>query len=267
MEKIKRYPSIASLALHAEQTGADKVEERRGGSRPAWFGHETAADTLAKARRGDTALVPEAERLIAQLAAEIDVPERPWIADCAGAYPVVPDFLAGMPDCMRRRDTVEHDESPVRIFVCLTSSGSLKAEAMSRRGCAILALVMALSRIRPVELNVFSVGRRGEKESVIVAPINTAPLDLATACYVLTSAGFTRRLCYGLAQKHHFGTGGIKWPERYGADDYLPGLLRRLGGHPETDLIIDAATAWDALISDPVPWINARLARYRGEVA
>lgn len=134
---------------------------------------------------------------------------------------------------------------------------------MLKRGVAIMALTLALSRMRPVELSVFSIGRNNKRESVIVAPINTRPLDVASAAYVLTSAGFVRRLCYGLAEERHFGGPcGIKWPQGYGEASYLPGLLARLGGDPSRDLIIDGAHINDAMLSDPVAWVNAQIARF-----
>jgi hypothetical protein len=267
MEKIKRYPSIASLAIDARDSGAAERLSVTPGTK--WFGGESPADSIRLAISGDTSRVADAERLLSQISAEIDVPERPWIADCAGAYPVVPDFLAGMPDCMRRRDTVESTESPVRIFYCPTASEDITAAQLMRRGCAVLALAIALSRSRPIELCVFNIGRHEDAESVIVAPINTAPLDLATAAYVMTSAGFVRRLCYNLARQHHWDRkrGSIAWPHDYGRADYLPGLLRRLGGNPETDVIIGPAYSADALINDPVAWVNAQVARLTGIAA
>lgn len=258
MEKIKRYPSIASLARDAEAVKPFHLSLMSGG---AYFGHESAEDSIRLAISGDTSRVAAAEKLLSQINAEIDVPERPWIADCAGAYPVVPDFLAGMPDCMRRRDTVESDAAPVRIFHCIEGSMALSADQMMRRGCAVLALVMALSRVRPVELLVYCslTDDRGNDSSVIAAPINSTPLDLATAAYALTSAGFVRRLVYNLARHHHFGRRrcGLDYPRVTGA-----AVARALGGS-ESDLVTDRGSYSDPLINDPVAWVNAQLARYR----
>lgn len=264
MEKITRYPSIAALADAAAEINPDHYEP----GRDHWFGGELTADSLRYARAGNDRLVPDAEQLLAKIKAAVDLPERPMIADCVGAYPIVPDYLMGAPDCMRRRAMVDSDESPISIYVCLTSSARVPADQMMRRGVAILALVMALAPVRAVDLHVFNVGRRkgGTRESVILAPINTRPLDLAGACYALTSPGFTRRLCYSLAQAVGFGaTGhcGIAWPEHYGEDSYLPGLLARLGGDPARDLILPASHINDPIIADPVRWVNQQLDRFR----
>jgi hypothetical protein len=123
-----------------------------------------------------------------------------------------------------------------------------------------------MQRVRPIALHVVNVCRQGDAESVIAATINTAPLDIATAAYALTSAGFVRRLCYGLAKQHHFGARkvGLNWPIGYGIAEYLPALLRRLGGDPARDLIIPGAHIGDAMLSDPVAWVNAQIARFRG---
>jgi hypothetical protein len=252
MEQIKRYPSVASLARDAQAVNPFHLS--LSGLGGAYFGHETAADSIAKAISGDPARVADAERLLSQISAEIDVPERPWIADCAGAYAVVPDFLAGMPDCMRRRDTVEQDESPVRILCSVAASMTLDADTLMRRGCAVLALVIALSRIRPVELSVYCAVADDDAESVIVAAINTQPLDLATAAYALTSAGFARRLCYNLSRHHHFGRKRCGLSFAPAADDAL---------RATADLVIGAARASDPMIDQPVAWVNEQIAKLR----
>lgn len=261
MERIQHYASLSALAADAASRKAARHETHED----AWYGNETAAQSLRLAVTGDDRLVAQAEAIIAKLDAAIDAPNRELIADCVGAYPVVPDYLMGMPECMRRRAAVPNEASPIAIWVCLTSSGRVTTATLLQRGVAILALTMALAQTRPIDLHVFNIGRRGETESVITAPLNTRPLDLASACYALTSPGFCRRLCYGLAQELHIGVGGIKWPEGYVGDKaaYLAGVVARMGGEPARDLIIDGAHSGDAMLSDPIAWVNAQIARFR----
>src|SRR5438046_5507292 len=123
-----------------------------------------------------------------QFTVDIALPVRTMVADCAGAYPIVPDYLMGMPDCMRRRTATDDDAAPIQIYVPVGSQATITAEQLRRRGCAILALTMALARVRPVDLSIIHYlehTKAGESENVIVATIETRPLDLATACYVL----------------------------------------------------------------------------------
>ena len=253
---IARFPTIAAMA------DAIGIETRWLSAHSSALRNETAAQILERARHGDASLVPNAEKLIDALSVSIDIPEREIIADVAGGWPSVPDFIAGHPDCMRRRIAVESESSPVAIWVLVTASYSVTPAELEQRGTAILALCMALSRMRPIELNIVSVDTaRNGTESVVTAPVNTTPLDIATAAYALTSAGFFRGLCFGLATKLHGITG--RWPRAYKTDRaaYLKGLLARLGGDTERDLIIPGAYSGDPLLDDPVAWVKAQVAK------
>jgi hypothetical protein len=256
---IARFQSIAALA---DAIGTDNAEHYL--SRHSRANDEgTPAQCLEYARHGDAALVPDAEKLIDKLAVAIDVPEREIISDIVGGWPSVPDFIAGHPDCMRRRAAVESEASPLAIWVIVTASYSVNPEQMTRRGTAILALVMALSRIRPIELGIISLDMaKNGTESVIAATVNTTPLDIATAAYALTSAAFFRRLCYGLASKLHNIIG--RWPQAYLSDrkTYLAGLLERLGADPTRDLIIEGAFISDPLLDDPIAWVRGQVAKF-----
>lgn len=263
MEQIKRYPSIAALARDARETDCCALAIPRPAS---WFNGETPADSIARAISGDDSLVAEAERLLSRINAAIDMPERPFVADVAGAYPVVAEYLAGMPDCMRRRAIVENEAAPVRLFYGVGSWVGITAAELLRRGCAALALTMALSRVRPVELVLYHHTRSGERESLIFAPVNTQPLDVASAAYALSSSGFARWLFYNLARHHHFGRRaacGLRFPEGTDTPAYAA-RLRRLLGADTSDVILDEPRSHDdPAIADPVAWVNAQLAKFR----
>jgi hypothetical protein len=102
---------------------------------------------------GDTALVAEADKFLSQIEDQMPV-SRGWrnIDDVVGAVPNVPAFLAGHPQCMRRRAHVAKDTAPLAIYMDLTSSGGISAEKVERRGVVLLALARLLVEHRPVEL-------------------------------------------------------------------------------------------------------------------
>lgn len=258
---IIQYDSIGALR-------ADYIKHRPANHRPdgntSWFNGETETDSLALTASGDTRLVPEAERLIASLECNIDTPKRQWERSPAGAFASVPDVLAGLPTPMRRQVHIHDEGAPITILVTTTSSAGISAEMLQRRGIVILALVMALSRNRPVTLQqLCCVDGQDNGETVILAEINTRPLDLATACYVLTSAGFARRLTYGLAKWHNNFIGS--WPRDFNfsaPQPYYAKLLPRLGLAPEHTLVIEAARLGDALLDNPLAWINAQITRF-----
>jgi hypothetical protein len=110
-------------------------------------------------------------------------------------------------------------------------------------------------------------GENGDRdETVLSARINTDPLDLATACYCLTSAGFARRLNYGIAQKINGFRGG--WPRRFNYYDpapYYDYLTQRLSPDPQRTLFIGAAQLGDQLLKEPLVWIRKQIDRFTAQ--
>lgn len=261
---IKQYDSISDLRADYLKLGANKLP-RQGDNN--WYNYESAADTLRLTEMGDTGLVNEAEKLLNLLDANIQTPRHVWQRSPAGAFSCVPDILAGLPTPMRRRVEEKQESAPISIYVCGSSSGSVNANMLSKRGTTILALVMILARTRAVNLHVMHLGNGavdGTGETVITAKINTSPLDLATACYVLTSAGFTRDILYHTAIK--LGNGySFTWPNSYNTrnpDAYCAGLKARLGVNEKSSLILPGASIADPMITNPISWVNDQIARF-----
>jgi hypothetical protein len=261
---IKRYESTAALRA-AYLQGGDK--RCAWGSSDSWYGNESHAQTLHYSEVGDTKLVPTAEALLDKLDTQIETSRRMWERAPAGAFTCVPDMLAGLPTPMRRQMLTTDDRAPITILATTTSSAGISASTLAKRGTVILALVMALSRIRPVSLHQLTVlDGKDTGETVLTSEINTSPLDLATACYVLTSAGFARRLTYGLATKLNQFDGG--WPRGYrfgNSKPYFADLVLRLGLDPKLTLVIASAELHDMLLSQPVAWINAQIANFTNQ--
>ena len=217
------------------------------------------------AEMGNTKLVPLAEEMLTKLDTMIETTRLVWDRSPAGAFCCVPDVLAGLPTPMRRQVHQKDEHAPITIFAICSSSGGIGADILTKRGIAILAFVMALSRVRPVELYHLDIGggrKDGSGETIVSARINTAPLDLATACYVLTSSGFTRRMVYGLEEKLNGDAGS--WPKGYysAPGGYNAKLKKMLVADPERCLIIDAARYNDDLIVKPIEWINKQIKHF-----
>ena len=269
---IIRYDSTAALrqAYLGIKPKLDQIgyhHTNASSSNNSWFNDESESETLRKAELGDTTLVPLAERELNKLDATLETPRRIWDRSPAGAFCVVPDVLAGLPTPMRRQVFTRDETSPITILACSTSSGGISAKVLEKRGITILALVMALSRIRPVTLHQLTILHGNDDgETVITSEINTHPLDLATACYVLTSAGFARRLTYGLAKALNGFNGS--WPSRfsYGRPaPYYQYLSQRLAPDPTRCLIIGAAELHDELLLHPTEWLNKQIKRFTTE--
>ncbi len=231
-----------------------------------WLGNESFSQMLDYAERGNDAYVKDAESMLEKIRADlIEIPRPEWQASVAGAFPSVPDFLAGHPDNMRRKVNENSDRAPVRIYVCTTSSGGIPAKVLKARGTAILALVMALTPIRPVELYAFSIlGSNLDGESVACTRIPTETLHLGIAANALCGQGWARGLNYGWQQNSkHNANGG--WPRQYEYGDrnsrYVAQLVRRMGG-TDRNLHIPPAELGDAIVREPIRWVNERLAEY-----
>ena len=263
---IKTYESIAELREAYLARCLDGGRRASGGGGASWYGDETRAETIRMSAEGDTALVPEAERLLSRIDANVETPRKVWDRSVAGAYACVPDVLAGLPTPMRHQRHVPDERAPITILATTTSSGGISAGVLRRRGTTILALVMALTRIRPVslyQLTVLDGNKDGTGETVILGKINTTPLDLATACYVLTSQGFARRMTYDLAEKLNGFTGG--WPRKFkysNPTSYYRSLVERLYFNPKDTLVIEAAKLDDEMLSNPVGWVNTQVTKF-----
>jgi hypothetical protein len=261
---LKQYPSISALLTDYETFGQDTKQKMFNAL--SWFGRETRNETINKTRFGDTTLVNEAENLLTQIDTNIETPRRTWNRSPVGAYYCVPEVLAGLPTPGRTLQYEMDERAPINILVNTTCSAGVSASTMRKRGTVILALTMALARVRPIHLNTVSImdGQKdGTGETIFVAPINTTPLDLATACYVLSSVGYTRRVTYGLGRG--LNSFGGRWPRtyRYGSPKlYFDNLTLRLNLNPIDTLVIYAAELDDPLLTDPVNWVDTQVKRF-----
>jgi hypothetical protein len=247
------------------------------------------ADAMRQAKEGDESLVEEATKLLDKFDLSSETVRRQYVPSVAGAFPVVADYLAGMPECMRRMQDVDGTTNPIRIVVNMTSSGGVRDEQLLQRGVTILAFVMAVAQSRPIELQAFTgvSGARnpgGEDYCFPITRIETAPLDLATAAWAFVRNTFARHFSYGFAQTISDGKGFPMheeakyvrssyggWPQlskgevfsgRYGLKDgeltAYDLRMREILELSETDVYVPEITTGDDF-SDPIKWIKDRL--------
>lgn len=220
---------------------------------------KTLQESARLSQYGDESLVRQSEELLNQLMdVTTEIQANRWTPNPYGAYPVVPEYLAGTPNCMRHLTMVDADLPPTTVYVCLGASAAIRHEALIKRGVAILALVMKLQAIRPIELVVMS----GDYSlgTAVVIKINTKPLDLATACFALADPSFLRVVTFSvLAEMQNNKYIGAVVPVS---------VWKELLDIQETDLVIPGVVSeHEDPIIDPVKWINEQLARFQhGEV-
>lgn len=261
---ILRFDSPAALA--AAYRALPEGYRRREDSLSSWTGG-SAKQAAEMCATGDDRLVAEAERMmdLFQISAPTIRPE--WRPSVFGAYPVVPEALGGNPEAMRRMQQVGTDFAPIKLYVATSSSGGIDAAQLTKRGTALLALTMVLAAVRSVELYAVAT-LEGNKTAtrddgadagacLIVTRINSQPLDLATACHVLTSVPLDRGVTHKLGLDHGFH-GGWAWSMDPSTPKAREKLAKALDATPR-DIVVPGAWLYDQTVTDPVGYVRKEI--------
>ncbi len=271
---IERFYSLGDFARRAAQVPKGKRFNESaiggGGTYDHWYGPLTYDSSVERCILGDNSIVPKAEAILAQIDAAVEVPSPVWAPSVYGAYPMVPEYLAGAPDPMRRMIPAASDVSPVSVVVATDPAAGVTHADMLIRGVAVIALVMKLSTIRPVKLTLLSenntqrLNAEGRIEPYLLAvDINTQPLDLASACFAIAGASFARHLAFSVTA--HNGH-SVSWPTEHNTPRWLP-YLHRIGLLTDKDLFIPAARYEDRqMYTAPIDWVNSQVMKYRGDL-
>jgi len=211
-----------------------------------------------------------AQALVDKVDAAIhDRTQQAWTPSVYGAYPVVPDYLAGAPDCMRARTEREDDNSPIRVCVEIMVSGGISEYTIATQGAAIAALVMKLSETRPVELYSTWMNQKTSIGPISAGMIRMgcSPISLAECVAVFTSRQFKRNIFFE-HMRMTLGegrlTGGWCW-NTYDHWDEREKMIRTVLNLAPQDIVIQGAGLVDEhiLTTDPVAWVNRQLEKQR----
>lgn len=247
--RVVRFESIPHLAKRCESM----PEKWQGTNLHDTQGMRYQA-AITKALDGDLEQIKDAERMLDQinsLSTTVNVPQ--WVNGMAGMFPDVPAYLAEEPECMRYRRVEEDTATPIGIWVDLTSSGGISHGVLVKRGMAILALAMKLEQLRPIEVNLM-VGSPSNGVCVVV-PVDSKPLNLAVTCFGMCHSAFARLLMYSVVRVESNNLVGSLTREE--------SEWRRYLDIPKHDVVIASAylSNEDAIVADPVGWVNAQLAK------
>jgi hypothetical protein len=249
------FDSIEEFAKATEDASGSV---RHGAGR--WTGFLSFSEARRLATVGDDSYVKKAEALINQL--DVDAPITKAFASIHSPYGGrvnLGDWLVGSPTPMRRRVRVSSDIGPIKIIVSTTCSAGIDAEVMEKRGAAILALLLKLQQVRPVQLYLLA-ELHGEQDGwhYQLIRIESQPLAVGVAAFGLCHVAFARQLTYSYARHVDGFNGG--WPSDYSRSKtrYAANRAERLG-LTDNDLIIPEAHLDDELIQEPLEWIKKRL--------
>jgi len=274
--KGREIVTLCDLARFADL--ADGVSKENGSRKEcresnSWTGKQSFEDCVSYTRKGDLSHVEKSDKLLARF--ESLAPMRgAWarMAHVTGSSPIVTNAIIGHPLSMRRRVRIASESAPLSIVVDLVSSGAFEAEILRKRGAIILALVRALSALRPVELIVGGAALAADVKdndhaaSHVWMKLDTSPLDLARAAHVFGSPAFARGLLYSVISEQVKSDGGfLRWP--YGDYNFWrknmrPVLSRFLGN--DDMLCVAAPHSSDGLMKNPEAWFDDTLKQYGG---
>lgn len=189
-----RFDAPEALAAYLAGPVAAYGTDRWSDDNLSFYGADRA-DTLHRALLGDVARVAASDALLDRMENAVGFEARRWrTVDCvAGGSPNVPAFLAGSPMSMRRRVRTMDTAAPLTIAVEMTVSANAKPAEIARRGAAALALARIAAAARPVTLWAFYGAQNYGQNAAFAVRIETAPLDLARAAWLLCSPEACRR--------------------------------------------------------------------------
>lgn len=227
----------------------------------AWAG-ASLGEALKLTRDGDARLVARSDELLGRFESlALPTSRRQWRNDVSGYIPHVPAYIAGHPTSMRRRERREHEAAPITVYVDLFLSALFNADAAMARGAAVLALVRMLAAHRAVTLYVgYGTTTYDGHTLCPMVQLNTTPLDLAHAAYVMCSTSFVRQTL--LRAMDRMVPGSSPWPA-------LRGDIRDVIEHvfaPGTQMVIVPGGIVSDVTRNPGAWIEARIREAAPEV-
>lgn len=243
-------------------------------ARDEWSGNRTWNEAMTALLTGDVANVAAAVAMERECEGLLDWSARKFVtvnSVAGGGALNVGAWLAGQPDIVRLRKRVEDDKAPLTVVVANNSASGVSHKALVRRGMAILALVRLLSATRAVTLwSVAASPMAGPLNSGMAVKIETAPLVLGHAAYILSDPSFARILGFAARETCHKDLRGAKSFPAFGGSS---AAAKEIGGAimasalnvPVADtLYIPRAGESDdgGLTDNPVKWLSDMLVAY-----
>jgi len=253
---------------------AETAERASGfvpGVTPKMVGYMSMKEAAHAARNGHLPSVEASDAFLKEVEQFIRVPSarHTIVDDVVGAVPNIPAYLAGQPLTMRRKQKMENEGAPIALVCNGSSSIGISANALQKRGAAVMALARALSSVRLVELYLCGTHAADNGRNCFVQfwQIETAPMDLARAAFMLTHPVVTRGIQFARVYEEGYGFNG-KWPYSNPAPLSTANMeekVRLALPHITDTICIPAITIQDQTASDPIAWLKEKLLIFGGE--
>lgn len=267
-----RYAEWLTQNLDADADVLAAAAKQNGSAYP-WaresFARKARRNGLPLLADGDPTLVADARALINSLTAKLPTVRALWQLDMAGGYANVPAALSGSPAAMMRYTRKPNDNTPVRIFVNVLPSGSCTTDQLLKRGAVLSALALLLSKRRSiVKITAYADQPADDKRGVVLSwDLPTAPISLAHWCASLGKPELVRDTSMYAAGCLNATVNGGWLRGHCPGYAYSEAQCRDDLGAKRDDVVIPALFARDALINEPLKWIERELARILGQDA
>jgi hypothetical protein len=267
---MQRFDNVTEWYRYSE-----KGEGRQYGGRQSFLGHvsEREAVRFCEQNIGEQHM-REAKALVEKIDASYrDRDRQHWQPSPFGAYPVVPDYLAGDPFSMRVKHSEEDNTAPIRYYIEAVVSGGTSTHDLERRAAGLAALVMRTAEERPVELYaIIALDNRyhGRAGYVGVVPINTHPIDLHSTIAAFATREFCRCMAFtNSEQATGVSSAGCDWlfghPDNgYNRSEREQRFRKLLNMEPQ-DILMQGGYLTDAYEfgNDPVKWVHKQIEKQR----
>jgi len=232
----------------------------------------TCKDGITKLEQGDTTNRALAQEMIGKVDYEhLLTYGMPVLTPCvAGFVPNVPAAISGHPESMFRRGYIENPNisAPLTVYVNVSVDSKLTHTQILNRGIGVLAFVMAMELIRPVDLYVINMRGHSLNPGIYGSIIKVAsrPMDLGRAVWMLTSVQFTRAVRSTDVNFRAGMTRNGKGPFLFNLEpqeDTSEQAYRELLQLEPTDVFIRGAHSSDRLmINDPMTWVQQMIEKH-----
>lgn len=277
-EIVVEFDSPMEFAEFAKSTPRESMQGGPGGS--DFTDYRNGADDILAAKVPD-GIMKQARKIMD--AVDVSFRDREatqWVPSVAGAYPVVPEYLIGMPESMRARVPVESDAAPLDIYIEANIAAGVTAQELASRGAAIAASIMRASEERPVSLNFLShnklsTGTASGQHVYMSCRLDTNPVSLAQVLSMFAVAKSCRAVRFAAIQGVLLNKGlSINfrnesfipaWKNLLDHKQTRADKIRELWGIPEKAIIVQRGNYDEASLMerDPVEWVHRQLEKQR----
>lgn len=233
----------------------------------------TWGDAINTLTNGSRKYLERAQALIDKMAEQnIFASHQPQIeAGMVGFMANVPAALAGQPYDMWNIIASEEQSitTPINVYVETLVSGGVSHDELISRGVCVLAFVLAMNNIRPVELYTICIAKPydANRTGGVVVRVPSKPLDIQRAAFMLCDPAYYRRLAFAAMADHSLSNNSyVQWPwnDKPTTNTHEP-KMRELLDMGEEDIFIPGGYLFDELMKhDPVQWVKNKIKEHQG---